>query len=176
MILIETAHERRFDADEIRMAGVIGEQAAVALRNALRHRREEEHNRWLRSLVSAGRAISEAQDPDATLNEVARLAAEAVQSPAAFIYEYVRERDVLVTRARHLGPHTRRTDAIDAVFPVAAAPQDRRALDTGELLVETLSDASLPSGGARAHGGVRRADAAHRAAAARRARSSACWS
>ena len=79
MILIESAHERRFDADEIRMAGVIGEQAAVALRNALRHRREEEHNRWLRSLVSAGRAISEAQDPNTTLSEVARLAAEAVR-------------------------------------------------------------------------------------------------
>ena len=68
MILIETARERRFDADEIRMAGVIGEQAAVALRNALRHRREEERNRWLRSLVGAGRAISEAQDPDTALN------------------------------------------------------------------------------------------------------------
>ena len=43
-----------FDADEVRMAGVIGEQAAMAMRNALRHRREEERNRWLRSLVSAG--------------------------------------------------------------------------------------------------------------------------
>ena len=101
MILIESARERRFDADEVRMAGVIGEQAAVALHNALRHRREERHNRWLRSLVSAGRAISEAQDPDTTLGEVARLAAEAMQSPAAFIYEYARDRDALVTRARH---------------------------------------------------------------------------
>ena len=34
MILVETGRERRFGADEIRMAGVIGEQAAVALRNA----------------------------------------------------------------------------------------------------------------------------------------------
>ena len=143
MILIESACERRFDADEVRMAGVIGEQAAVALHNALRHRREEKHNRWLRSLVSAGRAISEAQDPDTTLGEVARLVAEAMQSPAAFIYEYARDRDALVTRARHMGPHTRRSDEIDAVFPLSETPEDRRTLDQGELLVETLSDPAL---------------------------------
>jgi PAS domain S-box-containing protein len=143
MILIESARERRFDADEVRMAGVIGEQAAVALHNALRHRREEKHNRWLRSLVSAGRAISEAQDPDTTLGEVARLAAEAMQSPASFIYEYARDRDALVTRARHVGPNTRRSDAIDAVFPLSETPEDRRTLEQGEILVETLSDRAL---------------------------------
>ncbi len=99
MILIESERERRFDPDEVRMAGVIGEQAAVALHNALRHRREERQNRWLRSLVRAARVISESQDPDAALGEVARLAADAMQSPAAFVYEFgVRPR-----RARHAG-------------------------------------------------------------------------
>ena len=144
MILIETARERRFDADEIRMAGVIGEQAAVALRNALRHRREEERNRWLRSLVRAGRAISEAQDPDTALNEVARLAAEAVQSPAAFVYTYARERDALVTGARYASRPVGRDDAVGDVFPVSDTPEDRRALEAGEVFVESLSDPALP--------------------------------
>jgi PAS domain S-box-containing protein len=143
MILIETQRERRFDADEVRMAGVIGEQAAVALHNALRHRREEEHNRWLRSLVMAGRAISEAQDPDATLHEVARLAAEAVQSPAAFVYSYARDQDALITRARYATRPIGRDDAVDQAFPVANAPEDRRALDAGEVFVETVSDPAL---------------------------------
>ncbi len=145
MILIETEHERRFTPGEIQMAGAIGEQAAVALNNALRHRREGERNRWLRSLVAAGRAVSAARDPDTALGEVARLAAEAVQSPAAFIYEYLRERDELVTRARHATRAIRRDDAVGASFPVGNTPEDRRALDAGEVFVETISDDHLPA-------------------------------
>jgi PAS domain S-box-containing protein len=143
MILIETQHERRFDPDEVRMAGVIGEQAAMALRNALRHRREEERNRWLRSLVSAGRAVGAAQDPDEALEEVARLATEAMQSPAAFLYEYAPDRDALVMRARWASRPVGRDDEVGAVFPVADAPQDRRALVVGEVFEESISDTGL---------------------------------
>jgi PAS domain S-box-containing protein len=144
MILIETGLERRFDRDEVRMAGVTGEQAAMAMRNALRHRREEERNRWLRSLVSAGRAVSAAADPDDALEEVARLAAQVLQSSAAFIYEYAPDRDVLVARARWASPGVLRDDEVGQVFPVKDAPQDRRALEAGEVFIETISDPALP--------------------------------
>ena len=144
MILIESERERDFTPDEVRMAGAIGEQAAVALNNALSHRKEEENNRWLRSLVDAGRAISAAPDPDTSLEEVARLAAAAVQAPAAFIYEYARDRDALVMRARCATPESRRDDAVGMAFPVGETPQDRRALDVGEVFVETISDPALP--------------------------------
>ena len=144
MILIESEHERRFDADEVRMAGVVGEQAAMAMRNALRHRREEERNRWLQALVSAGRAVSATHDPDEALGEVARLAAEAMQSPAAFVYEYAPAGDLLVTRARRTAAGVRRDDAVGQTFPVKDAPQDRRALRAGEVFVESLSDPALP--------------------------------
>lgn len=142
MILIENERERRFDAREVRMAGAIGEQAAVALHNALRHRREEEHNRWLRCLVKAGRSISEARDPNAALGEVARMAAEAVQSPAAFVYEYVSDGDVLVTRASWGSDSVGRNDPVGTAWEVSKTPEDRRALE-GELFVETLSDPAL---------------------------------
>ena len=99
MILIESERERRFDPDEVRMAGVIGEQAAVALHNALRHRREERQNRWLRALVSAARVISESQDPDTALGEVARLAAGR-DAVAGRVRLRVRRRP---RRARHAG-------------------------------------------------------------------------
>ena len=145
MVLIETQRERRFDGDEVRMAGVIGEQAAAALHNALRHHREEEHNRWLRSLVGAGRALSVAHDPDTALSDVARFAAEAVQSPAAFVYEFSREMDALVTRARYTAGRVLRDDAVGAAFPVSESPQDRRALDAGEVFMETISDPALPA-------------------------------
>jgi PAS domain S-box-containing protein len=143
MILIEAERERSFDADEVRMARVIGEQAAVALHNALRHRREEEHNRWLRSMVGASRAISASADPATSLSDVARLAAEAVQSPAAFIYEYARDRDALIARARYMSRPVGREDAPGEAFPVADSPEDRRALDAGEVFVEALSDPAL---------------------------------
>lgn len=142
MILIEIEQEREFDADEIRMASAIGRQAAVALHNARRHRREAERNRWLQSLVEAGRIVSAGRDPEASLEQVARLAADAVQAPAAFIYEYQTDRDALVMRAKH-GPRTRRRDAVGQAFPVGDAPDDRRALELGEVFVETLRDTSL---------------------------------
>jgi PAS domain S-box-containing protein len=142
MILIETEQERRFDRDEVRMASGIGEQAAVALRNALRHRLEEDRNRWLRSLAQAARAISASTDPDAALEEVARLAAEALQAPAAFIYEYASDRDALVTRASWTSPTTRRDDPVGSVWEVSNTPEDRRALH-GELFVESRSDPEL---------------------------------
>jgi PAS domain S-box-containing protein len=142
MTLIESERERQFDPDEVRMAGVIGEQAAVALRNALRHRREEERNRWLRALVSAARVISESQDPDTALGEVARLAADAMQSPAAFLYEFAPDRDVLATRASWGSGSVGRDDPVGAVWDVSEAPEDRRALD-GDVFVETLSDPEL---------------------------------
>ena len=164
MILIESRRERRFDADEVRMAGVIGEQAAMAMRNALRHRREEERNRWLGSLVSAGRAVSAAQDPDDALGEVARLAAEALQSPAAFIYEYAPDRDVLVTRARWASadvPRGRRGGAGVPGHGHAAGPPG--AGGRGGLRRERLGPGAVP-GGAGADAGLRRADPAQRAA------------
>lgn len=144
MILIETDHERRFDQDEVRMAGLIGEQAAVALRNALRHRAEEERNRWLGALVTAARVIAEAPDPSASLAEVARLAAEALQSSAAFVYEYLPDRDALATRACWGRGRVLRDDPLGTEWKVSDSPGDRRALDAGEVFVETLSDRLLP--------------------------------
>ncbi|MEI6449801.1 MAG: diguanylate cyclase [Actinomycetes bacterium] len=143
MILIETAAERDFGADEVRLAGDIGAQAAVALGNARLHRRQEERNRWLGTLVEAGRVVASTLEADELLASVARLAAESVLARAAFIYEYDAERDVIVTRASYGAEDVGRDDPIGNVFSVADAPDDRRALEDGEVFVETLSDAGL---------------------------------
>jgi diguanylate cyclase (GGDEF)-like protein/PAS domain S-box-containing protein len=143
MILIETEEERDFGADEVRLAGAIGEQAAVALSNARLHRRQEERNRWLGTLVEAGRVVASTLDADELLTSVARLAAEAVLAKAAFIYEYDAERDVIVTRSSYRAEDVGRDDPIGNVFSVSDAPDDRRALEKGEVFVETLSDPDL---------------------------------
>jgi diguanylate cyclase (GGDEF)-like protein/PAS domain S-box-containing protein len=143
MILIETEAERDFGADEVRLAGAIGEQAAVALGNARLHRRQEERNRWLGTLVEAGRVVASTLDADELLNSVARLAAESVLAKAAFIYEYDAERDVIITRSSYRAEVVGRDDPIGNVFSVSDAPDDRRALEKGEVFVETLSDPDL---------------------------------
>ena len=143
MILIESAAEREFTDDEMRMARAIGEQAAVALGNARLHSRQEEQNRWLRALVEAGRVIASTLDEEELLQSVVRLAAESVLAPLAFIYEYDAERDVFVTRTRYGAEGLGRVDAIGTVDPVSEAPDDRLALDAGQVFVETVSDPKI---------------------------------
>ena len=143
MILIETEAERHFSADDMRLAGAIGEQAAVALDNARQHRHQEERNRWLDALVEAARVVASTLDADALLASVARLAAKSVLAKAAFIYEYDAERDVIVTRSSYGAEDVGRDDPVGNVFRVADAPSDRRALEEGEVFVETLSDPNL---------------------------------
>ena len=143
MILIETEEERVFGADEMRLAGAIGEQAATALGNARLYRHEEERNRWLSALVEAGRVVASTLDVDELLESVARLAAESVRAKAAFIYEYDAARDVIITRSSYCAEDVGREDPIGNVFDVAEAPNDRRALENGEVFVETLSDPDL---------------------------------
>ena len=163
MILIETSASAASTPDEVRMAGVIGEQAAVAL--AQRPPAPPGGGAQPLAAVAGGAAAPSptAQTATRLLSEVARLAAEAVQSPAAFIYEY----DATVTRssrARATGPQARRSDAIGAVFPLSETPDDRRALGPGRgVRGDPLRPGALRRG-APAHGGVRRADAAQRAA------------
>ncbi len=99
MVLIETARERRFDEDEVRMAALIGEQAAAALHNARLHRREEDQHRWLAALAAATRVIASRLDRVELLRDVARLATEALLVDDALVYEKD-ARGELVPRAR----------------------------------------------------------------------------
>ena len=146
MTLIESEAERDFLPGERRLAEAIGEQAAVALSNARLYRRQEERNRWLHSLVEAGRQVTSRLAMDALLENVARFAAEAVLAPVTVIYEYDAERDALITRSRYGPDGVGREEPRGAVFPLDETPDDRRALFGGEVFVETLSDPALHAG------------------------------
>ena len=87
MILTESERERRFTPDEVRMAKVIGEQAAAALHNARLHRREEDQHRWLAALAAATRVIASQLDAAELLQDVARLAADALLIDRVVVYE-----------------------------------------------------------------------------------------
>ena len=143
LILIETAAERDFTGDERKLAAAIGEQAAAALANARQHRRAEEHNRWLQALLEAARAVTSTLDIEELLPTVARLAAEAVGAPLAFIYEYDSANDVFVTRSRFGPEDLGRSDPRGSTYPLDDTPDDRRALADGMVYVETLSDTAV---------------------------------
>jgi len=143
LILIESEAERDFDPSERELAAAIGEQAAVALANARQHRRAEVHNRWLQALLEAARAVTSTLNIDELLPTVARLAAEAVGMPVAFIYEYDLRRDAFVTRARFGPEGLGRHDPVGTVSPLSETPDDRIALADGLVFAVRISDPAV---------------------------------
>ena len=143
MTLDETERERGFSAEEERLAASIGEQAAVALDNARVHREQEERSRWLEALVEAGRTVTSRLDIDQLLDDVARLAGEALRAPAVCLYEYDAERRVAITRSRYGAPGVGRVEAPGAEYDIKESPDDLRVLEGGEVFVETISDPGL---------------------------------
>lgn len=143
MVLIESASERAFTPDEVRLAEAFGEQGAVAIHNARSHHEQEERNRWLDALVEASRQVTSTLAMGELLENIARLAAESVQAPLACIYEYDAQRDVLVMRTRLGADGMGRSEAVGSEHTLAAFHGDRRALARGEVLVKTRSDPEL---------------------------------
>ena len=103
MILVETEHERRFTPDEVRMAQVIGEQAAASLHNARLHRREEDQHRWLAALAQATRVIGSRLNRIELLRDVAGLATTALLVDRALVYEWDEHDAVFALRAADAG-------------------------------------------------------------------------
>ncbi|MEI6449450.1 MAG: diguanylate cyclase [Actinomycetes bacterium] len=143
MIFIESASERTFTPDEVRLVSAFGEQGAVAIDNARSHREQEERNRWLNALVEASRQVTSTLAMDELLKNIARLAAESVQAPLACIYEYDAQRAVLVMRSRLGADGVGRNEAVGSEHKLANFPGDRRALVQGEVFVKTRSDPGL---------------------------------
>ena len=84
MELAETTHPRRFSAEEIDLAKAIGEQAAIAIRNAQLYRRETWRNERLVRVLEISRAVGSSLDATQVIEglqaQVGRLFAD---NPAA---------------------------------------------------------------------------------------------
>ncbi len=136
MIMIESERERRFTDDEMRMAALIGEQAAAALHNARLHRREEDQHRWLAALAEATRVIASRLDRTKLLQDVARLATNALLVDGAQVYELSEHTDAFTPRAL----------AGEGATPAGTAtvdPEVADALRRGELVLHLRNDDAL---------------------------------
>ncbi len=140
MILVETEHERRFTSDEVRMAQVIGEQAAASLHNARLHRREEDQHRWLAALAQATRVIGSRLNRIELLRDVAGLTTTALLVDRALVYEWDEHDAVFALRAADSGIVTVRdlADADAAIDDTVTA-----ALRRGESVIQQRADVGL---------------------------------
>jgi PAS domain S-box-containing protein len=145
MTLSETERERRFTERERRLVAAIAEQAGVALENALLVREQETHVRWLGALVAASREAASRLEMDELLADIARYAAQSVGAPLAYIYEFDRERDVLVTRSQFGASGAGRNEPPGFESSLGDSPGDRIILAGEEVVVETISDSRLPA-------------------------------
>ena len=139
MVLIESERERCFTEEEVRMAALIGEQAAAALNNARLHRREEDQHRWLAALAEATRVIASRLDRVELLKDVARLATDALLVDGALVYEL----------DEHTGAFTPRALAGETAASAGAATVDAGVADAlrrGELVLHQRDDDALAAG------------------------------
>jgi GGDEF domain-containing protein len=141
MILVETERERRFSADELRMARVIGEQAAAALHNARLHRREEDQHRWLAALAEATRVIGSRLHRVELLRDVAGLATAALVVDSALVYEWDESGAAFTMRAAD-------SEAVAAGAEVGIGDSLTVALRSGDSVIHHRGDADLPPGAA----------------------------
>ena len=140
MILVETERQRSFTPDEVRMARVIGEQAAAALHNARLHRREEDQHRWLAALAEATRVIGSRLNRVELLRDVAGLATKALLLDQALVYEWADHDAVFALRAADGGLITVQdlADADAAIEDTVTA-----LLRRGESVIQQRSDECL---------------------------------
>jgi len=147
MVLIEKERERRFSEEELDLARALGEQAAVAIRNAQAYERQREGTRRVSALLDAGKAITSTVDPDEVLARVTREACNALGVDATSVYEYDARTDLYCYRALHeatpsVAPGD--DDALGTWYPLADYPSDRQIMDGHGAIVHNLSNPDLP--------------------------------
>jgi GAF domain-containing protein len=146
MVLIETESERRFAEDELELARALGEQAAVAIRNAKAYEDQQGEAQRTRALLEAGRAITSSVDVDEVLAVIVNRASRALGVSAAALYEYDASSDTFGYRAlfeevTSLGPD----DDMGTWYPLAQHPGERAIIENEGITLEYLSDPDLPA-------------------------------
>jgi len=123
--LTEKERERRFTADDERLAHQMATLAGIALHNVHASRAAEERNRQLSALIGASRAMTSTLDLDELLEVVCRHAALALDTGSSYIYEYDREADAMVWLAEHQrDPSHTFEEPMGTVYPIEDLPQD----------------------------------------------------
>jgi len=144
--LVEQRDRHEFTDDEKELATSLAVPAAIAIENARLYRRMADQNRYLGSLVESSRAISSTVDLDEVLNRVAREACEALGTSQSAIYIHDPEQDALIYRILYdRTPTQGPEEPLGVVCGLAEYPGERAILDGDGIVLEYLSDPSVPA-------------------------------
>ena len=118
--------------------------AAQAIKNAQLYREKELQQARLASLLDASRAMTSTLVSEDLLDTLVRGLAHVLGSPECLIYEYDAATDSIQAAAIYQDVPDGFADLHDPL-PLSDYPSDRKLLDGGVPLVETLSDADVPA-------------------------------
>jgi diguanylate cyclase (GGDEF)-like protein len=142
----ETRYVRRFSAEELQLFDKLRRLAAVAIHHAKMFRAQEERNRRMAALLDASRAITSTVDLAEILDLVAGQALKVVGATQSSIFEFDRDADALVYRARCVGGDILLSDELGSVYPLADHPGERTILESAVIVEEHLSQTDLDAG------------------------------
>jgi GAF domain-containing protein len=141
LVFVETEQERHFTREEREIAAALGEQAAIAMRNARVLERLAEQNRRLDSLLESTKAITSSVDLEEVLNTVARTAAEAFDCQQCQIQEFDAPANtvtVAATFARDGDPKA--YESLHQIFSLDDEPEERAIIVGKTPVVQYASD------------------------------------
>ena len=116
---------------------------ALAVDNATLYQAQLDHARRLTSLLHAGRAVTSSLVIHEVLAALVRTAATSLGSPEALIFEYDADADTLTMRSIYQEVPTY-YEELDQPYSLEDYPSDRLALESGDVIIETISDPDLP--------------------------------
>ena len=140
----QAGRARVFSDEEIATAEACARMTALAVDNAMLFEEQADHARRLTSLLEAGRAVTSSLDLDEVLQALVRTAASSLGFPEALIYEHDPEADTVTLRCL-FEQDPRAYEEVDQTYPLCDYPSDRAVLAGSDVLVETISDPSLPA-------------------------------
>ena len=142
--LVQAGRERVFTLEEIATAEACARMAALAVDNATLYQRQADHAQRLSSLLDASRAITSSLVIEDVLDALGRTAAASLDCPEALIFEYDSEAETLTLRSLFQEKPKVYQD-LNKPYAVSDYPSDRELLDNNVMVVETISDPSLPA-------------------------------
>jgi GAF domain-containing protein len=146
MEIIEKRYVRPFTDYDREFAATIAALAAMAIHTARMRHLLQVQERKLKVLLGASREVASAEGFEDVLATIARTTAEALEAEACYISTYDRERDVTVCHVvwEPEGISDPEVDNVGGVYTLDDHSDDRRALETGEVIEQRLSDEALP--------------------------------
>lgn len=145
--VIDSSPGRRFDDEEKELLRSLSGPAAIAIGNARAYRAQRERARRTTALLDSSRAMAASVDLDEVLDQVGRLAGEALGCSRSAVFEYRPETDSLTYRARYERPGASVAppdDDLGSTYALGDFPGEGAILGAGAVVEEQLSDESLP--------------------------------